>query len=73
MSESNLFAPVPLQSPLAATAAAPVLAAASRQSGRDDTVVSVKNVHKTYLLGVEGVPALRGVSLDIKRYALCTD
>jgi putative ABC transport system ATP-binding protein len=32
-----------------------------------ETIVSVKNVHKTYLLGVEGVPALRGVSLDIKR------
>jgi hypothetical protein len=27
-------------------------------------------VHKTYLLGVEGVPALRGVSLDIKRCVL---
>ena len=29
-------------------------------------VISMKNVHKTYLLGVEGVPALRGVSLTIK-------
>merc|ERR1711871_736639 len=28
-------------------------------------LVSLKNVHKTYLLGVEGVPALRGVSLDV--------
>ena len=64
VSESNLFAPVPLQSPLA-VAAAP--ASTSHQSGRNDIVVSVKNVHKTYLLGVEGVPALRGVSLDIKR------
>eukprot|EP00455_Lapot_gusevi_P049454 TRINITY_DN7015_c0_g1_i5.p1 TRINITY_DN7015_c0_g1~~TRINITY_DN7015_c0_g1_i5.p1 ORF type:complete len:309 (-),score=31.06 TRINITY_DN7015_c0_g1_i5:68-994(-) len=27
----------------------------------------MKNVHKTYLLGVEGVPALRGVTLNIKR------
>jgi ABC-type multidrug transport system fused ATPase/permease subunit len=66
VSESSLFATVPLQSPLAA-AAAPAPPAASHPSGRDDTVVSVKNVHKTYLLGVEGVPALRGVSLDIKR------
>jgi len=32
-----------------------------------DVVVSMKNVHKTYLLGIEGVPALRGVSLTIKR------
>merc|ERR1712000_105754 len=32
-----------------------------------DVIVSMKNVHKTYLLGVEGIPALRGVSLTIKR------
>lgn len=24
-----------------------------------DVIVSMKNVHKTYLLGIEGVPALR--------------
>lgn len=36
------------------------------QTGEDD-VISMKNLHKTYLLGVEGVPALRGVSLTIKR------
>ena len=24
-----------------------------------DVIVSMKNVHKTYLLGVEGIPALR--------------
>jgi len=29
-------------------------------------IVVLKNVHKTYLLGVEGVTALRGVSLNIK-------
>eukprot|EP00457_Paulinella_chromatophora_P007641 gb/GEZN01007665.1/.p1 GENE.gb/GEZN01007665.1/~~gb/GEZN01007665.1/.p1 ORF type:complete len:374 (-),score=79.20 gb/GEZN01007665.1/:340-1461(-) len=29
--------------------------------------IQVKNVHKTYLLGVEGVPALRGVSLSVRR------
>jgi len=29
--------------------------------------VRLENVHKTYLLGVEGVPALRGVSLSIRR------
>jgi len=33
----------------------------------EDTLISMKNVHKTYLLGIEGVPALRGVSLRVKR------
>lgn len=28
-------------------------------SESDDLIVSMKNVHKTYLLGIEGVPALR--------------
>jgi len=32
-----------------------------------DVVVSMNNVHKTYLLGIEGVPALRGVTMSIKR------
>jgi putative ABC transport system ATP-binding protein len=32
-----------------------------------NTIIHVKNVHKTYLLGVDGVPALRGVTLDIRR------
>ena len=27
--------------------------------------MSAHNLHKTYLLGVEGVPALRGVNLNI--------
>lgn len=30
-------------------------------------LVELKNIHKTYLLGIEGVPALRGVSLKIHR------
>ena len=30
-------------------------------------IVVAHNLHKTYLLGVEGVPALRGVSLTIAR------
>lgn len=30
-------------------------------------VASCENVHKTYLLGVEGVAALRGVSVDVMR------
>lgn len=33
----------------------------------DKPLIHMKNVHKTYLLGVEGVPALRGVSLTVKR------
>jgi ABC-type glutathione transport system ATPase component len=33
----------------------------------EDYVVTLNNIHKTYLLGVEGVPALRGVTVDIKR------
>jgi putative ABC transport system ATP-binding protein len=33
----------------------------------EDSIVTMKNVHKTYLLGVEGVTALRGVSLTIKK------
>jgi len=28
-------------------------------------VIRLVNVHKTYLLGLEGVPALRGVNLGI--------
>eukprot|EP00002_Diphylleia_rotans_P001117 TRINITY_DN1061_c0_g1_i3.p3 TRINITY_DN1061_c0_g1~~TRINITY_DN1061_c0_g1_i3.p3 ORF type:complete len:131 (+),score=27.16 TRINITY_DN1061_c0_g1_i3:45-437(+) len=28
-------------------------------------IISLDNIHKTYLLGIEGVPALRGVSVDI--------
>ncbi len=30
-------------------------------------IISAINIHKTYLLGTDGVPALRGVSLDISR------
>ena len=33
----------------------------------DKYVVSLKNVHKTYLLGVEGVAALRGVSFSVQK------
>ncbi|CAE7938742.1 abcH2, partial [Symbiodinium sp. KB8] len=33
----------------------------------EDSVIVLRNVHKTYLLGIEGVPALRGVTVDIKR------
>lgn len=30
------------------------------------TVISCDNIHKTYLLGAEGVPALRGVDVDVR-------
>eukprot|EP00010_Vexillifera_abyssalis_P005876 CAMPEP_0201555988 /NCGR_PEP_ID=MMETSP0173_2-20130828/52575_1 /ASSEMBLY_ACC=CAM_ASM_000268 /TAXON_ID=218659 /ORGANISM="Vexillifera sp., Strain DIVA3 564/2" /LENGTH=378 /DNA_ID=CAMNT_0047968039 /DNA_START=134 /DNA_END=1266 /DNA_ORIENTATION=- len=33
----------------------------------ETAIVRLDNIHKTYLLGVEGVPALRGVSMDVKR------
>ncbi|KAI9096526.1 P-loop containing nucleoside triphosphate hydrolase protein [Phlyctochytrium arcticum] len=32
-----------------------------------DPIVSLRNIHKTYLLGLEGVAALRGVTLKIQR------
>jgi len=40
---------------------------ANTDGDESEIVVKLENVHKTYLLGVEGVPALRGVSLSIKR------
>lgn len=33
----------------------------------DALVITMNNIHKTYLLGVEGVPALRGVSMSVRR------
>jgi ABC-type multidrug transport system fused ATPase/permease subunit len=38
----------------------PAAAASQRRS-----IIELRNLHKTYLLGLEGVPALRGVSLSI--------
>jgi len=32
-----------------------------------EIIIALNNIHKTYLLGLEGVPALRGVSVTIKR------
>ncbi len=32
----------------------------------EESIVSIKNIHKTYLIGLEGVPALRGVNLKVK-------
>ena len=33
----------------------------------EEDVVVLRNIHKTYLIGIEGVPALRGVSLSVKK------
>ena len=33
----------------------------------EEVVISCENIHKTYLLGVEGVAALRGISVDVYR------
>ena len=30
-----------------------------------EVIISCENAHKTYLLGIEGIPALRGISLDV--------
>lgn len=47
---------------------------ADSESGEEDAedasqsvVLEVKNIHKTYLLGLEGVPAIRGVDLCVNR------
>lgn len=37
------------------------------KEAQDDVVIELENIQKTYLLGVEGVPALRGVSVKIHR------
>eukprot|EP00357_Protocruzia_adherens_P022737 CAMPEP_0115014334 /NCGR_PEP_ID=MMETSP0216-20121206/26008_1 /TAXON_ID=223996 /ORGANISM="Protocruzia adherens, Strain Boccale" /LENGTH=387 /DNA_ID=CAMNT_0002384037 /DNA_START=304 /DNA_END=1467 /DNA_ORIENTATION=+ len=33
----------------------------------EDYIIRIKNLHKTYLLGIEGVAALRGVTMGVKR------
>eukprot|EP01006_Ploeotia_vitrea_P003530 TRINITY_DN112775_c0_g1_i1.p1 TRINITY_DN112775_c0_g1~~TRINITY_DN112775_c0_g1_i1.p1 ORF type:complete len:474 (+),score=49.47 TRINITY_DN112775_c0_g1_i1:25-1446(+) len=30
-----------------------------------DVIISCENIHKTYLLGIEGIPALRGISVNV--------
>lgn len=32
----------------------------------EDYIIQIRNIHKSYLIGAEGVPALRGVTLKIK-------
>uniref|UniRef100_A0A7S1KLG9 ABC transporter domain-containing protein n=1 Tax=Percolomonas cosmopolitus TaxID=63605 RepID=A0A7S1KLG9_9EUKA len=40
---------------------------AAALSSDTEAIIRLENVQKTYLLGIEGVPALRGVSLEIMR------
>jgi putative ABC transport system ATP-binding protein len=39
--------------------------AASRDLMNSEPIISVDDIHKSYLMGKEAVPALRGVSLDV--------
>ena len=39
----------------------------SSNSSTSNTIIKADNLHKTYLFGLEGVAALRGVSFDIKQ------
>jgi putative ABC transport system ATP-binding protein len=41
--------------------------AVAKKENIGEVVISSENVHKTYLLGVEGVAALRGVSVDVQQ------
>ena len=38
----------------------------SEERNSEPDVIVLRNIHKTYLIGIEGVPALRGVSLNVK-------
>jgi hypothetical protein len=44
----------------------------SDDNDSEDCIVRIHNVHKTYLLGVEGVPALRGKRKYIVMLCSCT-
>jgi putative ABC transport system ATP-binding protein len=39
----------------------------SEEQKQKEDIIVLRNIHKTYLIGIEGVPALRGVSLKIKK------
>ena len=38
-----------------------------KESLYSNPAITLRNIHKTYLIGIEGVPALRGVSLTIQK------
>jgi len=60
------FDPLELADPLSGAAGGSA-AGASGGVPDDDEIIRLRNVHKTYLLGTEGVAALRGVSISVKR------
>lgn len=39
----------------------------SNKSEEGDFIIQLRNIHKTYLIGIEGVPALRGVNISVKK------
>jgi putative ABC transport system ATP-binding protein len=39
----------------------------SEEQKQKEDIIILRNIHKTYLIGIEGVPALRGVSLKVKK------
>lgn len=39
----------------------------NRSEEQADYVIQLRNIHKTYLIGIEGVPALRGVNISVKK------
>ena len=39
----------------------------SEERNSQPDIIVLRNIHKTYLIGIEGVPALRGVSLNVKK------
>jgi len=43
------------------------LDSSSSHDATSEGIIRLRNIHKTYLLGLEGVPALRGVSVTINR------
>jgi len=42
-------------------------ASEKKNSENAPEAISLRNIHKTYLIGIEGIPALRGVSLKVKK------
>ncbi|KAI9179200.1 ABC transporter H member 2 [Blastocladiella emersonii ATCC 22665] len=55
----------PPPEPAAAATPPPAHTAVDVRDTPPRPIIELKNIHKTYLLGLEGVPALRGVTLSI--------
>ena len=60
------FDPLELADPLSGAMGGSAGGGSAGSVGADE-VVRLRNVHKTYLLGTEGVAALRGVSISVRR------